>query len=131
MLSAIIISIGLWGSHAGPTKFVEKVQELQVEAEYSPPVGRAAPPPPGPFTSVRYQTPDQRLTPTVVEPAAESMVSENRKEQRAAPAGTSNSTAFAGEAKQILQTTPSYITSVPQDFSGSATGSSAVAVYGD
>lgn len=125
MIITLALLMGLFGS-SEPRDFVEVVQEVQLEYEYSPTVGRHAEPAAEPFVPVRYLTPAQRAEPIIVEPEP--------KYVSATPNASSESETIARPAAgetdpyndQDLRA-PSYLTS---DFdNASATGSSAYADY--
>jgi hypothetical protein len=121
---------GLFGQGKAK-KFKEIVQQVQVERDHAPQVGRLPERAPEPFVPVRYLTPEQRAEPIIVEPepiyVSAAQVSETASPNTAPPQDV--------EADQNYSA-PSYITSAPvaaEEFdlpSGSATGSTAVADYG-
>ena len=128
IMSSAIIILALLGSGDTPRKFVEKVQEVQVEREYSPRVGRTPEPQPEPFVPVRYLTPEQRAEPIIVEPEPVFVSEAERSSSEAAPAPFASGPAYESSEPSI-DSTPDYITSVPVDASGSATGSTAIPDY--
>lgn len=122
---------GLFG--IGKSKrFTEIVQQVQVEHDHAPTVGRQAEPAPEPFVPVRYLTPEQRAEPIIIEPAPIYVAAEEQKDPAPEPAVDP----AVAAASALEATVQSFITSVPQAPppvsipSGSATGSNATADYG-
>lgn len=128
VFTSAIVALALFSSNGAPRKFVEKVQEVQVEKVYSPTVGRRPEPEPGPLTPVRYLTPEQRAEPIIVDPAP-IIISDEEPTAPTLPAPDASAVMDAGsDAADWMSNVPDYITSMPIG-EGSATGSTAVAEY--
>jgi hypothetical protein len=133
--------IKLAGLFGKKQKWVEVPQEVQVEYDYAPTVGRRAEPAPQPFVPVRYLTPEQRAEPIIVEPAPRLVnIDELAKKQENAATAPAEGQENAAPPPPSYEA-PSYITSAPtaperpqrpEGWSppGSATGSNAVPTYG-
>ncbi|QAY80175.1 hypothetical protein [Sphingosinicella sp. BN140058] len=136
------------GMFGGKRKFVEIVQEPQIETDVAPTVGRRPERAPEPFVPVRYLTPEQRAEPIIVDPAPVLIYANAQKDSGPEQASESDAqfgsnypaTAADSGYQQPApnNAAPSYITStpppaapdVPLTPAGSATGSKAVANYG-
>ncbi|AXK43733.1 hypothetical protein [Erythrobacter aureus] len=122
-----------------PRDFVEVRQEVQVEYDWSPTVGRQAEPEPEAFVPVRYLTPEQRAEPIIVEPAPVTVYpsDDDTPDRNAAAPNISapfsmddvsnTARSAAGAVSDYASEVPSYITSMGN---GSATGSTAIPDYG-
>lgn len=118
------------------TKWVELPQQVQVEGDYSPTVGRAPEPPPGPWGRVRYLTPEERAQPIIVSPAPKLVYVDEQQETDKATGGSKPPKADDGDVD-----IPEYVTSKPttnistvgqvEGYAppGSATGSTAIPDY--
>ncbi len=134
-----------------PRKWIEQVQGVQYDGEYSPPVGRPAEPEPSATTPVRFLPAYMRDIPVIVKPAPryvdeETVMNENRQrdEQRAQArnqqlqqtqqygAQGSNGFGAPGSAGSGVTLTSGDVTPVPGPLpsAGSATGSNAIVTYG-
>ena len=127
VFTSAIVALALFGSNGTPRKFVEKVQEVQVEKDYSPTVGRRPEPQPSPLTPVRYLTPEQRAEPIIVDPAP-IIINDEESPASTLPPPDSSAIDPGSDAADWMSEVPDYITSMPVS-EGSATGSSAVAEY--
>lgn len=126
MIITLAAFLGLFGS-GEPRDFVEVVQDVQIEHEYSPTVGRYAEPTPEPFVPVRYLSPAQRAEPIIVEPEPEYVSPSSNASSGPQAIGIPAPDGAGAYSDQNLEA-PSYLTS---DFDNeSATGSSAYADYG-
>ncbi len=135
IFSATALALLMGGT---PRDFVEVRQEIQVEYDYSPTVGRQAEPEPEAFVPVRYLTPEQRAEPIIVEPEPVTVYEdeapaqvERQQPQISAPFSVDDVTnaarSAAGAVGDYAGQVPSYITSMGN---GSATGSTAIPDYG-
>jgi hypothetical protein len=122
-----------------PKKCVEKIQEVQYDGEYSPPVGRPAEPTPSATVPVRYIPPYMRAIPVIVKPAP-IYVTEDEVQQQAQQKQQAQAQAQQQSYQQSYQANPASagtsLTAGPIETpgvlpsAGSPTGSTAIATYG-
>lgn len=128
-----------------PKKWVEQVQGVQYDGEYSPPAGRQAEPEPSATVPVRYIPPYMRQIPVIVKPAPiyvdEATIAQQNQDRANAAANAQQQVPgqqFGGQsqgqgyapATSTVPLTSGSITPSPLTGSGSPTGSTAIATYG-
>lgn len=128
-----------------PRKWVEQIQGVQYDGEYSPPSGRQPEPEPSATVPVRYIPPYMRQIPVIVKPApiyvdADTVARDNQQranaqaqaQQQQVPGqqfGGQGGNYAAGGAGNVPLTSGAVIPG-PLPSSGSVTGSTAIATYG-
>jgi hypothetical protein len=123
-----------------PRKWIEKVQEVQYDGEYSPPSGRMAEPEPSATVPVRYLPKYVREIPVIVKPAPvyvdEATIAQQNQERAQAQQQAQQvpGQQFGGQGGAYgagpVPLTSGAVVPGPLPSSGSATGSTAIATYG-
>lgn len=142
--SAILHPVVHLAGDKNPKKWVEQVQGVQYDGEYSPPSGRQAEPEPSATVPVRYIPPYMRQIPVIVKPAPiyvdEATIARDNQQKANAQAqaqqqvpgqqfGGQGGSYAAGGAGSVPLTSGAVIPG-PLPSSGSVTGSTAIATYG-
>lgn len=119
------------------SRWVELPQEVQVEGDYSPTVGRQPEPENQPFGRVRYISPEERAQPIIVPPKPKLVYIDEPAEEAKSSGGTTEGGIGSGGTVAPTISLPGYVTSLPSAIptpdgmspAGSATGSTAYPDY--